>query len=228
MLITCSTPPISSPRAATSVATSTRQVPDRNAASAASRCDCVLSPWMSSAGIGAKRSLASPSLGPPLQRRFFTHVAVLFFCTKIRVRPLGPLCNASTTSLNFCRLSGDALIRTWVMLSVVLPTLPTAIHVYVRRNSAAIVWIFGGKVAENRSVWRFSLEVIPDCKTRRRICGSNPMSSIRSASSRTRKTTCANVMRDRSTKSVSRPGVATTMSAPNAKSRIWFRWLTPP
>eukprot|EP00968_Pinguiococcus_pyrenoidosus_P023089 scaffold3541_cov252-Pinguiococcus_pyrenoidosus.AAC.3 len=47
-----------------------------------------------------------------------------------------------------------------------------------------------------------------------RICGSNPMSSIRSASSSTRNASLPRLIFPRPMKSTSRPGVATMTSAP--------------
>lgn len=47
-------------------------------------------------------------------------------------------------------------------------------------------WISLGKVALNIMVWRAPLGGIVSCSTIRLICGSKPMSSIRSASSKTR------------------------------------------
>lgn len=47
-------------------------------------------------------------------------------------------------------------------------------------------WISLGKVALNIMVWRAPLGGMVSCSTIRLICGSKPMSSIRSASSRTR------------------------------------------
>lgn len=49
-----------------------------------------------------------------------------------------------------------------------------------------VTWISLGNVALNISVWRSPALGIVSWSTMRRICGSNPMSNMRSASSRTR------------------------------------------
>ncbi len=85
----------------------------------------------------------------------------------------------------------------------------------MRRTSRASFRISPGIVAENSSVWRSGGSAL----TMRWTSGQKPMSIMRSASSRT--STC------RRTKSVapwrmwsiSRPGVATTMSAPALRPR---------
>jgi hypothetical protein len=61
-----------------------------------------------------------------------------------------------------------------------------------------------------------------------RICGSNPMSSIRSASSSTKYVTCLKLTFLTSKKSFSRPGVAITMSAPLSMSLNWGAFGAPP
>lgn len=47
-------------------------------------------------------------------------------------------------------------------------------------------WISLGNVALNIMVWRMPLGGIVSCSTMRLICGSKPMSNMRSASSRTK------------------------------------------
>mmetsp|Transcript_22701 Transcript_22701/g.63829 ORF Transcript_22701/g.63829 Transcript_22701/m.63829 type:complete len:350 (+) Transcript_22701:140-1189(+) len=225
MLITCSIPATSSPRAATSVATSTLQVPARKAASADSRCDCERSPWISSAAMGAKRSSGDASEGPPLCNIFLSHVALRFFSTKTSVRPLRSP-KAATTSASFFRLSACASTMRWVMVPTVLPTRPTVMRTKGRKKALARFWISVGKVAENKSVCRDSLAGIS--ATSRRICGSKPISSMRSASSRTRKRAPLSETSPRPTKSLSRPGVATTTSQPIASARACPRWSAPP
>mmetsp|Transcript_17624 Transcript_17624/g.50475 ORF Transcript_17624/g.50475 Transcript_17624/m.50475 type:complete len:226 (-) Transcript_17624:868-1545(-) len=225
--MTCSTPPMSSPRAATSVATRTRQVPARNFFSAASRWGCDRSPWMSSARTGANFSLGLASPGPPRRRQCLSHTAVRFFWTKTSVRP-SHSARALVARRSFSRLSAVARTSLCSMFSTVDPTRPTAIHTYARRKAAASFCTSGAKVAENSRVWRRSLGGMSDCWTMRRIWGSKPMSSMRSPSSRTRKVTAAMETTPRSMKSLRRPGVATTMSHPKARSRTCFFWSAPP
>mmetsp|Transcript_28034 Transcript_28034/g.95563 ORF Transcript_28034/g.95563 Transcript_28034/m.95563 type:complete len:302 (+) Transcript_28034:105-1010(+) len=198
------------PRAATSVATSTGALPARKAPSAASRCDCVRSPCMLSA------------LHPPgaLPSSLATHAAVRFFCTNTSARSdaAGRPPSASTRSSSLRLLSFGARTNRCVIAATVLPTRPTPTHVYRRRNSAASLWIASGNVALNSSVCLLALGGMSLCCTMRRTCGSNPMSSMRSASSRTRNLVPARLTRPLSTKSTSLPGVATSTSHPDASS----------
>uniref|UniRef100_A0A182V0B4 Uncharacterized protein n=1 Tax=Anopheles merus TaxID=30066 RepID=A0A182V0B4_ANOME len=64
--------------------------------------------------------------------------------------------------------------------------------------------------------------------TMRRICGSKPMSSMRSASSSTRKRMLSSPTLPRPIMSSSRPGVATIRWQPRSRSRIWSCVLLPP
>eukprot|EP00967_Tisochrysis_lutea_P022367 scaffold25470_cov25-Tisochrysis_lutea.AAC.2 len=89
-------------------------------------------------------------------------------------------------------------------------------------------WICLGKVAENMSVWRSGDCGMPSCCTMRRIWGSNPMSSMRSASSSVRTVTQETETRPRSMRSTRRPGVATSSSHPRSRSRSWSRISAPP
>mmetsp|Transcript_142218 Transcript_142218/g.442196 ORF Transcript_142218/g.442196 Transcript_142218/m.442196 type:complete len:319 (-) Transcript_142218:250-1206(-) len=103
------------------------------------------------------------------------------------------------------------------------PTLPTAIHRYPgSRKSRAMSCISRGNVAENMVVWRSSSPVpgggMPCSSMIFRICGSKPMSSILSASSRVKRLTFSIVSSPRSRKSSSRPGVQMAMSHPSARS----------
>mmetsp|Transcript_3344 Transcript_3344/g.8286 ORF Transcript_3344/g.8286 Transcript_3344/m.8286 type:complete len:223 (+) Transcript_3344:916-1584(+) len=60
------------------------------------------------------------------------------------------------------------------------------------------------------------------------IWGSKPMSSMRSASSSTRKDTCESLHEPSFTRSSSRPGVATTISTPTLSALTWCDLGTPP
>mmetsp|Transcript_44291 Transcript_44291/g.73469 ORF Transcript_44291/g.73469 Transcript_44291/m.73469 type:complete len:216 (-) Transcript_44291:442-1089(-) len=93
-------------------------------------------------------------------------------------------------------------------------------------KSAASRWISRGKVALNMKVCRS--RGMSSCSTMRRICGSKPMSSMRSASSRTRYVTRRRFVVPPSRWSISRPGVATTISTPARRSATCARFGTPP
>lgn len=84
-----------------------------------------------------------------------------------------------------------------------------------------------GKVAENMTVWREGLIFL----WMRLIWGSNPMSNILSASSKTRYVTRRRlvILPPLVTRmSIMRPGVQTTISAPRFSSVIWFATPEPP
>ena len=69
---------------------------------------------------------------------------------------------------------------------------------------------------------------IPKCSTICRICGSNPMSSIRSASSRHKYLTLFSETLPLSIKSIKRPGAATRISQPRSSSRSCSPAAAPP
>mmetsp|Transcript_17845 Transcript_17845/g.46606 ORF Transcript_17845/g.46606 Transcript_17845/m.46606 type:complete len:204 (-) Transcript_17845:642-1253(-) len=200
---------MSSPRAATSVATKTVTFPARKSASALSRCDCDRSPWIA--------AVRTPSNSFMTCRD--THCATCFFCVKTitlsdaRSGALSARILQSTWSLSRLSLR-STLTSSCVMESVVDPTRPTVTKTYSRMYFLAMRCIGSGNVAENISVFRESASGRSNWSQIRRICGSNPISSIRSASSSTRKRTFASEMMSRPRKSVSRPGVATKMSTP--------------
>mmetsp|Transcript_70410 Transcript_70410/g.195965 ORF Transcript_70410/g.195965 Transcript_70410/m.195965 type:complete len:244 (-) Transcript_70410:371-1102(-) len=81
-----------------------------------------------------------------------------------------------------------------------------------------------GQVAVKKSVWRF-LGTLPKIL---RIWGSKPMSNIRSASSSTKYVTEPRDTTPESTKSTSRPGVATTICAPYRSLLCWPHLSQPP
>ena len=102
-------------------------------------------------------------------------------------------------------------------------------------NSDASFWISFGNVAENISVCRPPPPSatapdagIPSCWTIRRICGSKPMSSMRSASSSTRNLILVSEILPRSIRSHSRPGVATRSAQPRSSAAICGRISAPP
>ena len=77
----------------------------------------------------------------------------------------------------------------------------------------AIFWMAAGQVAENMAVWRpFSLSL--QKLIMYRTSSSKPISSMRSASSRTKNSTALKSQAPSLMRSLMRPGVATTQSTP--------------
>ena len=95
-------------------------------------------------------------------------------------------------------------------------------------NAFASFWIDSGNVALNMSVWRSCFGGMSRSSTSFLICGSKPMSSMRSASSRIKRFVLDRETTPRSTKSCNRPGVATSMSHPLASSRSCALASAPP
>mmetsp|Transcript_143615 Transcript_143615/g.357957 ORF Transcript_143615/g.357957 Transcript_143615/m.357957 type:complete len:209 (-) Transcript_143615:455-1081(-) len=192
---------MSKPRAATSVAMSTGARPALNSCRAYSRCSCVRSPWMLC------------TLRPTPARKRSRSTACCFMFTKISTKPKSGCRRSRPNKKQSLSLSSTHASRCWMVLAVP-PTRPTAMKEYVRMNSCARCWTSTGKVALVMTVCLcFGM---PSCWTILRICGSKPMSSMRSASSSTKRCTlrtehCGGF---RSHKSCNRPGVATRMFAP--------------
>lgn len=116
--------------------------------------------------------------------------------------------------------------RTWViaLLATSSSTLPMVTWTGWTRSSSAILRTSLGQVAVYIRVCRpegMSLTIF-------RICGSNPISSMRSASSRTRYETCFRLIFRISRMSFNLPGVATTTSTPLSKSLNWGPLGAPP
>ena len=82
----------------------------------------------------------------------------------------------------------------------------------------------GGIVAEKKSVCRRA----GSSGRMRRMSWMKPMSSMRSASSRTKKRTLSSEIWPCPTRSSRRPGVATSRSTPRCSTSTCGRWLTPP
>ena len=102
--------------------------------------------------------------------------------------------------------------------------------VFVRTNSGSFMNSFAasiiscGKVAENRRVC--SLFVI--LSMTHMISGKNPISSILSASSKTKKVGFSRLMKPLSVMSMTLPGVPTMMSTPACKFFACFSKSVPP
>ena len=121
---------------------------------------------------------------------------------------VGPPSAPSSLSRSDVLSSPRAAYRRSVTPATGVATAPTSIRsgrLRCRRTSRSTA---AGIVAEKQSVWR-------SIGTRARIpstCGANPMSSMRSASSRTSSRIPPSETEPRSRWSMSRPGVATTTS----------------
>ena len=207
----------SSPRAATSVATNTCASPFRNAPSAAARSDWCISP-------------CNPLTLIPTSRNAASHVSTCALrLTKTSTSPSSTNCRARCVS-QFSLASSDPSGRTsanCATSALAPPGRPTVIvNASPPMTSSHSARTRAGIVAENSAV----------CLSGRhpshidRTCASNPMSSIRSASSSTRYVTRRKFVADlcppRHT-STSRPGVPTTTSAP-LRSSLKLSVLLPP
>mmetsp|Transcript_26506 Transcript_26506/g.61280 ORF Transcript_26506/g.61280 Transcript_26506/m.61280 type:complete len:211 (-) Transcript_26506:545-1177(-) len=207
---------MSSPLAATSVAHRTRASPLRNLLSAVSRLDWSRSPWISSVHKPKDLSLFNS------QARF-----VQFFLVLLKTKQLPP--SASCPKIRF---KADILSSFELQISTLC-----VMFVFVVMSSEPI-WICMGSLMYFLAKSRHSRGHVAVkksvCRCRGtfarilRICGSKPMSSMRSASSRHRYVTRFRFVSPWSRKSMSRPGVAMTISTPSLRSSIWARLGTPP
>mmetsp|Transcript_79061 Transcript_79061/g.226070 ORF Transcript_79061/g.226070 Transcript_79061/m.226070 type:complete len:242 (-) Transcript_79061:94-819(-) len=210
--MTCLMSEMSIPLATASVATRTSALPARNRASAASRWFCEQLPWICSQRTPWLRSSSLAS-----------HFAPCFLLTKTMVRS-GVAARSGSSAASLSRFPPSPSHRTSRCSTEAFeaPTFPTATCAYRGRryDRCATRCSAGGKVAENSSVCRCSRGGRSRCSTMRRSSGSNPMSSMRSASSSTRNSHLASESRggERCSRSASRPGVATTISTPAARA----------
>mmetsp|Transcript_31837 Transcript_31837/g.83204 ORF Transcript_31837/g.83204 Transcript_31837/m.83204 type:complete len:264 (+) Transcript_31837:876-1667(+) len=200
---TTSSTTMSRPRAATSVAISTRKRPLRNAAITFSRAACGMSPCKHLASTLSSSALASASHSAFVSQKMITlpealaYMAItsLIVAARWLIGPGAPMAR--------WRTSVDALTS----LSPTRSTVVGGVRMYVGATSRT----HAGRVAEKRHVWRSSSVHCP-----RMACMSSakPMSSIWSASS-----SAANPIREssstpRSERSLIRPGVPITRSTP--------------
>mmetsp|Transcript_123729 Transcript_123729/g.332315 ORF Transcript_123729/g.332315 Transcript_123729/m.332315 type:complete len:291 (-) Transcript_123729:252-1124(-) len=209
---------MSSPRAATSVPTSTLMRPCFRSLRAASRCCWSLSPWIAAHGTPLRSRLADswshillePQKINPLPRPPRTF------------RPASMRISASMSSFLFAgTMRTSCVTSAFPFSSSRSPTM--TLYGFVRISDARL-WISRGQVAVKNSVCLFEGR----CSRILRICGSNPMSSILSASSSTsllvfRSCTCRP-----SRKSLRRPGHATTHAHPCRYLDIWLPLGAPP
>ena len=201
-----------------------------------------------------KTGTKSAEAYPQSQRRCSSMSALRLVSTKTRVRPG---CS-ETMSHSASNLSRSSTYSTFCVVSwLAAPTRPILTSTGLIMKSLASRWMGRGKVAENIIVIRPSAQVgmlflrrkeTSSCLllfatggsiARReggganrsmmsRIWGSNPMSSMRSASSSVRKATRSRETRPLSSMSLRRPGVATRMSQPRSIWRIWSPNGAPP
>mmetsp|Transcript_37341 Transcript_37341/g.118828 ORF Transcript_37341/g.118828 Transcript_37341/m.118828 type:complete len:228 (-) Transcript_37341:796-1479(-) len=121
-----------------------------------------------------------------------------------------------------CSLASTSTV--WATFSATCPSLPIVMRTGCCRRSLLRRSIFGGKVAEKSSVWR---EGRTFCTTER-IWGSNPMCSMRSASSSTRKVHRCRLQPFIFTMSIMRPGVAMAISLPAFRALNCWCFESPP
>mmetsp|Transcript_105581 Transcript_105581/g.315368 ORF Transcript_105581/g.315368 Transcript_105581/m.315368 type:complete len:211 (+) Transcript_105581:372-1004(+) len=202
----------SRPRAATSVATRILDWPDLKAPRAMSRSRWSLSPWMASHFTPMRSRL----------RWSWSHMRLVF--VKMITWP-SALRRQFTSWLSFSR----TLLQTMTSCSMSAlawssSALPILTSTGSRKKSWAILRTSFGQVAVNIIVclrvgmWPMTF----------RICGSKPMSSIRSASSRTRKRTSPRLIIRPSRKSFRRPGVPVSRWGLRLRSPSWGPLGAPP
>mmetsp|Transcript_20182 Transcript_20182/g.62763 ORF Transcript_20182/g.62763 Transcript_20182/m.62763 type:complete len:238 (-) Transcript_20182:411-1124(-) len=191
----------SSPRAATSVAMSTRTLPERNAAIVFSRVACGMSPCSAFASYLSASEVIKSS-----------HSA--FVSQKTMARALGPAYIEITSlivdarvdqcdGMATCLTSSDALTAT-------SPTRSTTFG-FGRMYLGATSRTHAGIVAEKRHVCRSACVQLPRIAL---MSSAKPMSSIWSASSSVANRTDVSLSVSRSMWSLMRPGVPTSTSMP--------------
>ena len=203
---------MSMPRAAMSVATSTRVLPSLKPSSAATRAVWLLLPWIAAAVmpclVRSRAILSAPCL---------VRLNTSAFCTG-GVRFL-----MSQGSRNFL-LPFSTKYRLWSMRSTVLDTGSTFTKAGSCRMPAASCSISLGMVALNIRFWRFAgsfaMTFFTSC--------TKPMSSIRSASSSTKTSRFDRSIWPCPMRSFRRPGQAMRMSTPFRMASTCGAWPTPP
>ena len=201
---------MSRPRAATSVATRIRALPDLNSFSAFCRAAWLLLPWIATAGRPDSSSCSASRLQPCL---VLPNTSTCSVWRRLRI---------STSSARFLGPSTGCArcAMVWAMVFCAA----TCTSCGLSRNSSASALMRGSKVAENSSDWR--------CLGRRLrmrlIAGRKPMSSMRSASSSTSTCTASSLTLPRSRWSIRRPGQATSTSTPRRSWSTCGCMPTPP
>mmetsp|Transcript_80097 Transcript_80097/g.206121 ORF Transcript_80097/g.206121 Transcript_80097/m.206121 type:complete len:215 (-) Transcript_80097:1004-1648(-) len=189
-------PLMSSPRAATSVAAMSATLPLRKLSRASSRWRWSLSPWMATTLVPSRLK----------SRSSWSHMRLV--PQKMSPRRSGGLPTRCSRSAAVSRLilSFPTICTICVMSAFALSSSRLPICTWYgrfRKSSASFRTSFG-HVAVKKSVWRW----LGTSRKILRICGSKPMSSIRSASSRTSLQISESRTCRPSRKSFRRPGVA--------------------
>ena len=202
---------MSMPRAAMSVATMALTSPALKAARARSRWPWLLSPWIDAASTpDCSRARATRSAPRLVRVKTITRRKSLFSnssASRARLR-------SCSTKMTFC----------WTFSTVVAWGVTETRTGSGFRSSPASLPISVGMVAEKKRFCR----ALGRYFTIRRIGRMKPMSSIWSASSRTKVSTPWRVTVFSPRWSIRRPGVATSTSTPGAMARIWPPYFTPP
>mmetsp|Transcript_13031 Transcript_13031/g.27411 ORF Transcript_13031/g.27411 Transcript_13031/m.27411 type:complete len:300 (-) Transcript_13031:656-1555(-) len=207
-LTTCVTPLMSKPRAATSVATSMEHSRDTNLRSDASRSCCCLSPCTAQVEKpSCQNNLATKSTRRLVLAKMTTDAVSK--SSEHRKLYSSLSFTSSWASMKVCLM---ALLATSSPSAVPSPMNISAVSSLLRMNLEATFRTALGQVAVKKRVCREDMggRAAVICLS----CGSNPMSSIRSASSSTTKWQSPNdktggVLRSR--RSQRRPGVAITI-----------------
>ena len=201
---------MSKPRAAISVATSTRAWPFLKSAKALVRAVWLLLPWIAAALIPASSRLFARRLAPCLVRE-----------------------NTNTCCQSFCLMSWIKSADFWLLstgqthcFTVVAAALRgvTEISTGSLTRPLASSRISSEKVAENIRFWRCLGKMAKIL----RISRIKPMSSMRSASSNTKISSWLNFTAFWLYRSINRPGVATNTSTPWRNFAICGLIGTPP
>mmetsp|Transcript_2682 Transcript_2682/g.10648 ORF Transcript_2682/g.10648 Transcript_2682/m.10648 type:complete len:287 (+) Transcript_2682:600-1460(+) len=215
---TSSTPEMSSPRAATSVATSVWNLLARNPARTTSRCDWFTSPCSALAPFLS--SFCSASESSP-QSRLVSQKTITLPSpgTFARIR-------SHTSSVRSDHWHGISMCVTESLaLRFSSPTRST-VACPADRNRRAMSATHFGRVAENSSVCRLVLSFAAFKMVS--MSSTKPMFNISSASSKTRNRRLAKESVLRSRWSFMRPGVPTTMSHPARSARSCSPYGAPP
>mmetsp|Transcript_12437 Transcript_12437/g.18041 ORF Transcript_12437/g.18041 Transcript_12437/m.18041 type:complete len:228 (-) Transcript_12437:319-1002(-) len=208
---------MSIPLPRTSVAIRTPSFPDLKLLRFSSRCSWFLPEW-----ITAVRTPVSPSIERETASQPF------FVLTKTIMGGSSILISSERRFFFFCSEARNSTFCS--TRSADFPVSPTAMITGLLRNFLASLSTAGGIVAENMKVCRYTVEPPVSIKSFSSsgfkleegiasstpwTCGSNPMSIILSASSKTRYLHWFRTQNRLSKQSIIRPGVATTISHPS-------------
>mmetsp|Transcript_30827 Transcript_30827/g.77844 ORF Transcript_30827/g.77844 Transcript_30827/m.77844 type:complete len:234 (-) Transcript_30827:167-868(-) len=212
MLTTVFTLLMSSPRAATSVATRMWISPPRKRFSTSMRVCWSWSPWTPST---LKPEPLSRSTSSSTRARWFTNTIT---------SPSSTNAGILASSHPNLALSSSMISTIWLMSSLAPPTRPTVMRTGSTSASRASRSTRWGIVAEKSIVCR-SGRICPMIE---RTCGSKPMSNMRSASSNTRYVARRQVQAFIFSRSIMRPGVHTATSEPPFRCLNCSCLLRPP